>query len=68
MRKSAGKQLPPGNGNPAGKGVKTMKYQKPEVMSAGRAVEMVQSHIDKGSYQPSDSKELTTNAAYEADE
>lgn len=46
-----------------------MKYVKPEIMSAGRAAEKIESHVAKGSFMPFDGNpQLTTNTAYEADE
>jgi hypothetical protein len=46
-----------------------MKYEKPEVVSVGHAVETIAAHIQKGQFLPFDSEpSLTTNNAYEADE
>ena len=45
-----------------------MKYRKPELLLAAQAIKAIESHVDKGQYQPPDQSKTTTNAAYEADE
>jgi hypothetical protein len=46
-----------------------MKYDKPDVVSMGQAVDMIATHTMKGQTLPFDREpSLTTSAAYEADE